>query len=287
MKVSSLFFISSLVIGTTIPVSQQVQTKFRSVESGVVIPEQVNKPLLLNMHSITESAMNYDKLGSKHDLVVDHVRPKTLNTLKDEHMQISNDLNPLEGTDSGSVVDTTESEVVPMNFQLISAHLFLERFLDFRSKQIQAMEVQDPNPSLTTSIKNYKDSLVQPDDLSGFVYKVVQENKEDKDFDDYDFKKYGSKLPARVIRLNSKFSTGDLINYLVDHEGFKRESLTFLNDGLDYGFDEIDEELNKIKDRQREEEKIINIGGEISQALNCKNNYYFAIGVIIVYIFGI
>lgn len=52
-----------------------------------------------------------------------------------------------------------------------------------------------------------------------------------------------------------------LIEYLIT-QGFSEEDLQFLKSNLDYGFDEIERELRKIKDNNGKKNKHISIGGE-------------------------
>lgn len=52
-----------------------------------------------------------------------------------------------------------------------------------------------------------------------------------------------------------------LIEYLIT-QGFSEEDLQFLKTNLDYGFDEIERELRKIKDNNTKKNKHISIGGE-------------------------
>lgn len=81
-----------------------------------------------------------------------------------------------------------------------------------------------------------------------------------------------TKLPA------PEFDIDAFIEYLVRHKHFREKDLQFLRrPGLDYGHDQIERELTKIKQKQEEEEsKTIDIGGETIEgsALSVRYSYH-------------
>lgn len=65
----------------------------------------------------------------------------------------------------------------------------------------------------------------------------------------------------------------EFVNYLTKFEGFKAQDLRFLQNqdtGLDYGLDEIEEELNRIKDKERAERNIEIDGESLSSKTTVK-----------------
>lgn len=83
----------------------------------------------------------------------------------------------------------------------------------------------------------------------------------------------------------AEFDIDAFIDYLVHQKHFREKDLQFLRrPGLDYGHDQIERELTKIKQKQEEEEsKTINIGGETIEgsALCVGYSYYAVVGFVV------
>lgn len=90
---------------------------------------------------------------------------------------------------------------------------------------------------------------------------------------------------SRTSAAAAEFDIEAFIDYLVRQKNFREKDLQFLRrPGLDYGQEQIERELTKIKQKQEEEEsKTISIGGEIIEggALCVGYSYYAVVGFAI------
>lgn len=130
--------------------------------------------------------------------------------------------------------------------------------------------------SLHSNIINYQDMVSDNKDLSAWTRFVVEE-----DTGTVAHKQYG--IPqTKVINID------EFIEYLTKYHGFRLKDLLFLkNAELDYGLEEIERELNKIKERQDLE---IVIGGEppdvaTSESSSLHVNVYYIYLVFLLLLF--
>lgn len=143
-------------------------------------------------------------------------------------------------------VDEGSEIPVQTSVKLTSKRSWVAAFLAF--KPPETSHLTPTTHSLHSTIKNYEDMVSDDSDLSAWTRFVVEEDK-----DTVSHKQYGG-TQTKVVNVD------EFINYLVKYHGFRRNDLAFLRrTDLDYGLDEIERELNKIKNRQDQE---IDIGGE-------------------------
>ncbi|WEJ97723.1 hypothetical protein PSN45_005282 [Yamadazyma tenuis] len=223
------------------------------------------------MVSFADKAIKFNQLGSSNGIV---------NQLKATEYEpsMSEDLKVAQSKVRTSTFTSSSESSVPTKFVLSSARNFVQEFLNFKQQQVLSQAVKDPNPKLETSFISYEGSLNDPENLKEFTNRVVQESQAGRQFSDYSFRRFGDQPVSKVKKLNfdPQFEMPDLVDYLVKYEGFKRQDLAcFIETELDYGLEEIERELNKIKDNQREREKNINIGGETSDAAHTHKGHTF------------
>lgn len=250
-----LLFLIAYIHGL-IPITEQVKAKFKLVE----MPEPPRKTIQLKQYVINDLTYKYNKLGSANDLIVNQVKVSNDGTLKLPELTVTSMV-----TKTSTISKLEESTEAPILYKIRATKRYIKDFLKFKDAQV--VQQTYPNPKLTTSIKNYDHSLNRIDDLKAFISKIVQERVEDNDFDDYNFKQYGigkSMTPSlRRINFDPKLQMHEFVNYLVKYEGFDFEDLKFLlaSTELDFGLDELDDQLNTIKDEQ-DKRKIIDIIGD-------------------------
>ncbi|KAG2732839.1 hypothetical protein G9P44_003829 [Scheffersomyces stipitis] len=157
---------------------------------------------------------------------------------------------------------------------------WIKEFLYFTTKARAATVAQkqiDRDRLLTTNINNYQDTTSNENDLKRWTKLIVEQGRADSSskFQDYNYKEYGldhkdpnNFTPKNEIELNIE----EFISYLVNFQGFQEKDLKFLRQkGLDYGLVEIEKELNKIKDLERDSNnRIIDIGGEEDMLNGCR-----------------
>lgn len=126
-------------------------------------------------------------------------------------------------------------------------------------------EVQDqvpPSRKLSSQITSYENWEADELDLREWTHHIAE--SDNTKFSDYTYKEYG--VPAYMTEdAEKQLNVRDFIEYLVSQHGFRRKDLVFLQSKeLDHGLDEIERELDKIKDNQNKKNVIIDIGGETS-----------------------
>lgn len=117
-----------------------------------------------------------------------------------------------------------------------------------------------PLRKLSSQITSYENWEADELDLREWTHHVA--DSDNTKFSDYTYKEYG--VPAYTTDdAEKQLNVRDFIEYLVSQHGFRRKDLVFLQSKeLDHGLDEIERELDKIKDNQNQKNVIIDIGGE-------------------------
>lgn len=287
MKLSAVVVLITATLAA-IPISLLVTSKFKYIDSEPNAKVDIPRNQQLHLQSINEKAFKYNQLGNNHDLIIDQVKAQAAQshgnsgsspTISEGSTDLETDLDfnspALESSHSSSTS-------IASDFEIKSSRSFISDFFKYKAQQVEAQSMaKDSNPGLSTSIKNYGHSLNHQDDLKHYTSKVVQESKEDTDFRDYSFKKYWSSSESpqlNTLDFVPQLKMEEFIKYLTKYEGFKESDLQFLqNDGgLDYGADEIERELNRIKDQERIERKIEIDGENIGTRYSLRWSIVFA-----------
>lgn len=234
-----------------ISTSQSVSTKFHAPSHKSELNE----------------ALNFNRLGGNYNLVIDQIRKAHNDPEEFDMIEDHNEPDHISGQ-SVNLASTTDTFEIPS--PMVRFRSYKNYFKDyFKFKQQTISQPTD----LTVRIKNYDDLLSKNNDLTQFTDEIIQESLHDEDFHDYNFKQFGDHASERVNHINTNTAINndniqEFIDYLIKYEGFSDNELKFLRGyDLDYGLDEIEEELNKINyDHINHGEKTIDIGGEKSGA---------------------
>lgn len=192
-----------------------------------------------------------------------------------------------EDDEEASVEDMSPEDPagkVPVSTTVVSTTSYIDRFFAFLNNEKiskSSTEIKgtpnlyiDPTSSegkLKTSIKSYGDLISDSKDLKLFTELLIKENSQEDDrYDDLNYKKYGpnrAKYLSSIESENHSLSSMDVDKFCsyLRSQGFSDEELGFLHElNLNYGFEEIERELNNIEKERLNKEpfKIIKIGGE-------------------------
>lgn len=238
MFIVTIFIYFCIVSSLKIPIDSRIASKFRKLKSEYLEALGSSRvPGQSRLHDMNDRAMGLRKLGSNVNMIVDQVKSmdhtEALQTdiLSSETLTDSSDIEPMVS--------------VPISdYEFHSSHSFIQEYLK---------SLPSGDDSLKTSIKNYGDSL-NSGNLRTFTEKVIQENKEDKDFKDWNFQRFGHQ--PEVVEGSIDFH--EFQNYLID-QGFKPKQVEFLNEDK-LTNEEIDSKLNEIMDQNRKEQRIKIIG---------------------------
>lgn len=211
-----------------------------------------------------------------------HISPVLHVSLKSATPILTPTPTPTPLTISISFVSSTISAQVTTTSSTIYES-FIKDFFNFEKSKFTSQSSND-NIVFKTAIKNYENTLSDPNDLKNWVKQINNEgtNVNDLHNEDYQtsYKKYShSKIQSSDSKLQhqsnedkdfANFNIDEFIAYLIKEKNFQPQELTFLklkynSSNLDYGFDEIEKELNKINNEKRnsqESNKNIQIGGE-------------------------
>ncbi|CCE81485.1 Piso0_002143 [Millerozyma farinosa CBS 7064] len=183
-----------------------------------------------------------------------------------------------------------ESQDLSPTVKVNSRKSWIKEFLNFKSLEKMKAKLSStessrpyvdpsgPTGKLKTKIKSYENKASDTTNLKEWTKSLGQERKEEQEQEPKEpkyWKQNSPKLKTKVEKpeaANAEDSTNsensfdldvnDFVSYLVN-QGFNSSDLEFLkNDDLDYGFSEIEEELNKIHDEHGVDN--IHIGGESS-----------------------
>lgn len=192
--------------------------------------------------------------------------------------------------DSDDDIDNKESDSdelkqsVPLSTTVISKKSFIDQFFTFLKNENNSASAAenkgilnkyiDPKSTegtLKSNIKSYGSLISNDKDLKQYTELLIKENSDaDPKYDDVTYKKYG---PNKSSSRNSKlYKAGNLSDIDIDKfcsylrlQGFSDTELGFLfKQNLNYGFDEIESELQKIEQERSKKAPttIIQIGGE-------------------------
>lgn len=153
------------------------------------------------------------------------------------------DSDSSSGSDSDSDISASPQIVVKLQTP------WMREYLAFTHQTPVMAKAQGP---LRTDIKNYQEALSDTSDLRAWTRYIVDSDSTD----------HGVRAQGGRQREPFRIDVDQFIRYLVEKKGFKRKDLDFLQDAdLDYGSDQIEKELSKIRESQRSSQNI-NIGGE-------------------------
>lgn len=129
---------------------------------------------------------------------------------------------------------------------------YIEEYLAFNSLPFVSAQAVQPVRKMKSTIISYEDSQADENDLREWTRFMIKTHKHPNSPIESESRK------EKVLVLDvDKF-----ISYLVEHKHFPVEELEFLRRAdLDYGYDQIEDELAKIK-RNMESPHTICIGGE-------------------------
>lgn len=194
--------------------------------------------------------------------------------------------SPTADLDNNNVELQDLSPTVKVN----SRKSWIKEFLNFKSlEKLKAklsssessrpyVDPSGPTGKLKTRIKSYENKASDITNLKEWTKSLGQERKQEQEQEPEEpkyWKQNSSKLKTKIenpegtnLEDNAKsqssfdLDVNDFVDYLVN-QGFNSSDLEFLkSDNLDYGFSEIEEELNKIHDEHGVDN--IHIGGESS-----------------------
>ncbi|CAH6719989.1 hypothetical protein CLIB1444_03S01948 [[Candida] jaroonii] len=235
-----------MISSLKIPIDSRIASKFKMLKtkSSEVLGNS-RAAGQSRLHDMNDRAMGFTNLGSNVNPIVDQV----------------NSIESIDGLTAASTslqtaiasADAEPIESVPLSdYEFHSSHSFIQEYL----KSLPS----GGDDTLKTSIKNYGDSL-NSGNLRSFTEKVIQENKEDKDFEDWSFQRFTHQSKAPEVSIDFRSFQEYLLN-----QGFKPQQLEFLDGELTN--EEIELKLNEIMDQNRREQRIKIIGENLSMRLS-------------------
>lgn len=165
---------------------------------------------------------------------------------------------------SGVLFEMAAQDTTGPKSVLVLKTPWIKEFVAYTSGQGMAgAKVVGP---LRSKFTNYDDTLANENDLRSWTRYIVNSGH------DEEVSEHSSASP-KVLDLDvEKF-----IRYLVVQRGFKEEDLSFLRQpGLNHGYDEIENELSKLRE-SNEGARTIDIGGEqnVGQRLSLSATFIF------------
>lgn len=166
--------------------------------------------------------------------------------------------------------------------ELLNVYPHRERaknFIFHTQSQNRARDVEDDESPTENSSETWKDSALETATITPPRYsdsrkpRVVLYSKKSwiKDYLALNAENDVEAAQSENDRNEIEIDVDLLIEYLIT-QGFSEEDLQFLKTNLDYGFDEIERELRKIKDNNGKKNKHISIGGEPGEDEKEDNN---------------
>lgn len=131
---------------------------------------------------------------------------------------------------------------------------WIKEFLAFQSHTVHAQSIKlAALQPLRSTIINYGATLADENDLRAWTRHLVDTLREDNKS-----RPHGKVAEPKEVELD----VDQFIEYLITHKNFRPEDLNFLRrPELDHGYEEIEDELDKIKRNQKKPKTIV-IGGE-------------------------
>lgn len=117
---------------------------------------------------------------------------------------------------------------------------WIKEYLAFKSHEVSAMLV-DSNAPLTSKFTNLERTMSDEDDLRSWTKYIVAHDREE-------LIREKEQTSQQTIDLR----IDEFIAFLVEERGFKAQDLQFLHrQDLDYGYEQIEEELSRIYEKER------------------------------------
>lgn len=131
---------------------------------------------------------------------------------------------------------------------------WIKEYLAYKSPEVSAMLVND-NAPLTSKFTNLERTMSDEDDLRSWTRYIIDHDREDTTL---------GTQPESQETIDLRID--EFIAFLVEQRGFRAQDLQFLHrQDLDYGYEQIEEELSKIYERERVA-KTIEVWGEVLSA---------------------
>lgn len=128
---------------------------------------------------------------------------------------------------------------------------WIKEFLAFKSHDMSEM-LSDDNKPLTSKFRNLERTMSNDCDLRSWTRYIVNHDR-----DELDAKSENDSEQSVDLKID------EFIAFLVHHKGFRAQNLQFLHrQDLDYGYEQIEEELTKVFEDEREARRI-EVGGEV------------------------
>ncbi|KAI5965237.1 uncharacterized protein KGF55_001457 [Candida pseudojiufengensis] len=252
-KLKSSFFngISSTLSTTA---STASQTDLFEVETDEVTSEELSVNDEVNSTSSIELGINSVSFG---------VQSNSLSTPATTTVSTSTLTSISTSTLTSNLASST-----PTILTIQSHKSWIKEFLQFKKAQdlqtqqnLKNIRSSTGGEKLKSKITEYEDSLNNPKDLKKWVRLIANnENLENTPKKQY----------LKNINQEIEIDINEFINYLVTEQSFNPQDLQFLKfKNLDYGLNEIEQELNKLKEVENSQRpKVIKIGGEDGSVKN-------------------
>ncbi|CAI5758080.1 unnamed protein product [Candida verbasci] len=247
MKLESILFLIYLILSVS---CFELTVNDEDIEDPVHVLKSKFKPYLPELKDHIEIPIKDTQNTIRESYIPNKIKMKSLRSKFKQELPTSvtkfrNKIN-LETVKKES--NDKSSQDSPVNSKIDSKMMKTKRswikdFLKFKDNK-------KDNKELHSSIKNYDDTLNNPDDLKKWTKLIVDE----------DIKENNNIIRSKsFINQNEiEIDIEEFINYLVNEQGFNPQDLEFLKiKDLDYGLNEIENELNKLGDPH-----LIDIGGE-------------------------
>ncbi|OVF05138.1 hypothetical protein A9F13_24g00363 [Clavispora lusitaniae] len=185
-----------------------------------------------------------------------------INCLTNAALANSRDENDVFGTSSSPMV---VSSTYPAALSAAHKDSWIQDFEDFLGQSsFSAQTMSSKVAPLNSKVTSYRFSQ-EGDDLRAWTKYLVESHK--------------SQIPDSdaTQAASTDIDIDAFIDYLIRYKNFREKDLQFLRrPELDYGQEQIERELTKIKQKQEEEDsKTIDIGGEAIEGMASRLNYSF------------
>ena len=134
---------------------------------------------------------------------------------------------------------------------------WFKEYMAYKSHQVSLLLMNDNKP-LALKFTNFEKTASDENDLRSWTRYIIDYDRDDANEAEDDSEK------------SIDVSIDEFIGYLVEEKGFIKEDLQFLHStDLDYGYEQVEEEISSIYERQRAA-KQIEVWGEAYEArLSC------------------